>query len=198
MAKIFIGFNFSADCLFSRKIVGFRKRFDPKYNQYSFPHMSMLAPIEIDETQVDDLQETLKEELETFFYGVNAAPKLGFTGVGVNQHKRRNMLYLNPHYSTDLEYCSEVVLDICKSFAAVGGKYKENQKQFLPLGVFKNPNELQIVMEHAQLEFTSFSELPIESISLYQKQMGIWFEKEILIDFEQKDSVLLQLKEQTI
>jgi hypothetical protein len=198
MAKIFIGFNFSTENLFSRKIVGFRKRFDPKYNQYSFPHMSLLAPIDIPDGQVTDLQETLKEELETFFYGVDEAPKLGFTGIGVNQHKRRNMLYLNPHYSTDLEYCSEVVIEVCKSFAAPGVKYKENKNQFLPLGVFTNSNELEIVMEHAKLEFTSFNELPIESISLYQKQMGIWFEKEILLDFEQKDSVLLQLKEQTI
>lgn len=198
MAKIFIGFNFSTDNLFSRKIVGFRKRFDPKYVQYSFPHMAMLAPIEVKDCDVKDLQETLKEELDTFFYGETALPKLGFTGIGIHQHKRKNILYLNPHYTTDLTYCSEIVTDICKSFSDKAVKYKENKKQFFPLGVFSNTHELNIVMEHAKLEFTDFSELPIQSITLYQKQMGVWYEKEVLLDFEPKDTGLLQLKEVAI
>jgi hypothetical protein len=193
MAKIFVGFNFSTECLLSRKIVGFKKRFDPKYNHYSFPHMSMLAPIEVSEGSIEDLQETLKEELDTFFYGGQDTPKLGFTGIGVLQHKRKHMLYLNPLYSTDLEYCSEIVLDICKSFSTKGVKYKENKKQLLPLGFFTNTNELQVIMDHAKLEFTSFNELPIESISLYQKKMGIWFEREVLVNFEQKETGLEEI-----
>lgn len=198
MTKVFVGFNFSSDSIFSRKIVGFRKRFDPKFNHYSFPHMSMLAPIEVLDGDIQDLQETLKEELETFFYGPSQRPKLGFTGIGIYQHKRKNILYLNPHYSTDLEYCSEIVVDICKSFADKKIKYKENKKQFLPLGVFTNEQDFELVTEQAKLEFTSFNQMPIESISLYYKKMGIWYEKEVLVDFEQNVADLLQLNELAI
>ena len=134
MSKLFVGFNFCPKGLLSRKITGFRKRFDPKYNQYSFPHMAMLAPFETDDHLIQNLIETLKEELETFYYGNTESPKLGLTGLGVYKHKKRNILYLNPHFDTDLEYCSEIVMDICKDHFNPHVKYKKNSKQFLPLG----------------------------------------------------------------
>jgi hypothetical protein len=198
MAKIFVAFNFSSDGLLSRKITGFRKRFDPKFNHYNFAHMAALAPFEVEERLVGELTETLKEEMETFFYGKDERPKIGFTGLGVYEHKRKNILYLNPLLDSDLGYCSEVILDVCKSFIPKSIKYKENKKQFLPLGVFHNPNDLHTVLEHAKEEFTNYSELPIESISIYENRMGIWVEKETLVNFEENPGHFLQLNEPSI
>ncbi len=193
MAKLFVAFNFSVDGLLSRKITGFRKRFDPKFNHYSFPHMAMLAPFEVADRDLEDLSETLKEEIETFFYGKRETPKLAFTGVGVFESKRKKLLYLNPYYDIDLVYCSEMVTDICKTYIPKTVRYNENKRQFLPLGVFFRDEELQIVLENAKEEFTHNSELPIESISLYENKMGIWFEKETLVSFEENEKQFLQL-----
>jgi hypothetical protein len=198
MAKLFVAFNFSSRGLMSRKITGFRKRFDPKYNHYSFPHMSMLAPFEVSDISLDELIETLKVETETFYFGNNSIPNLSFSGLGIYEHKKRNMLYLNPIYNADLQHCSDMVIDICKSFMSKNIKYKENKNQFLPLGVFHNISELQIVLEQAKLEFANNTPLSIDSISIYQSKMGIWFEKEILIDFEENKNQLLQLNNRCI
>lgn len=198
MAKLFVALNFSSDGLLSRKITGFRKRFDPKYNHYNFAHMAALAPFQVEESQVEDLIETLKEEIDSFFYGNTDRPKIGFTGLGIYEHKRKNILYLNPLLDNDLIFCSEMILDICKSFIPKSIKYKENKKQFLPLGVFGNIQDLQTVLEHAKEEFTNYSELPIESISLYENRMGIWTEKETLVNFEENQGGFLQLNNHSI
>lgn len=193
MAKLFVALNFSNSGLLSRKITGFRKRFDPNYNKYSFPHMAMLAPFEIEDKEVVDLQDTLKEEMETFFYGNSTTPKLTFAGIGVHEHKRNKILYLNPQYDADLNYCSEIVLDICTSYIPRQVHYRPNKQQFLPLGYFGNVRELHDVMAHAQVEFKNNSSLPIDSISLYQSRYGVWFEKDVLIDFEENETTFLQL-----
>ena len=61
------------------------------------------------------------------------------------------------------------------------------------LEFFFRDEELQIVLENAKEEFTHNSELPIESISLYENKMGIWFEKETLVSFEENEKQFLQL-----
>lgn len=193
MSRLFVAYNFSNSGLLSRKITGFRKRFDPNYNKYSFPHMAVLAPFEIEDRNMGDLAETLKEEMDTFFYGNSTTPKLGFGGLGVYEHKRKKILHLKPQYDADLRYCSEIVLDICTSYIPRSFHYKPNKEQFIPLGYFSNPNELHDVMTHAQVEFKTNSTLPIDSISLYERKMGVWFEKEILIDFEENETAFLQL-----
>lgn len=193
MSKLFVGFNFSTESILSRKITGFRKRFDPKYNQYSFPHMAMHAPFDVQDNLVENLVETLKEELETFYYGSESAPNLGVTGLGVHKHKKKNILYLNTLLETNLGYCSEIVMDICKDHFSPQYKYVQNSRQFLPLGYFQNLLELNVVMEQASMEFTNFSQLPICNISLYQKKFGIWTRVEKLISFNQKESEFLQL-----
>ena len=193
MSKLFVGFNFSSESILSRKITGFRKRFDPKFNQYSFPHMAMHAPFDIQDHLLENLVETLKEELETFYYGNDQAPKLGVTGLGVYKHKKKNILYLNSLFETNLDYCSEMVMEVCKDHFSAHYKYKENTRQFLPLGYFQTELELNQTMEQASMEFTNFSELPICNISLYQKKFGIWTRVEKLISFAQSDSDFLQL-----
>lgn len=193
MAKLFVAFNFSDKGLLSRKITGFRKRFDPKYKHYNFPHMAMLAPFEIEARNIDDLVETLKEELDTFYYEQKETPKLTFTGIGVYEYKKRNILYLNPTYDPDLEFCSEIVVDICKSFIPNGIKYKENKKQFLPLGFFQYEDELRTVLDQAQIEFSHSSSVAIESMSLYINKNGQWYEKDVLVNFEENEHKFLHL-----
>lgn len=192
MTRLFVAFNFSHAGLLSRKITGFRKRFDPNYNKYSFPHMAVLAPFEVDEPYPHDLAETLKEELETFFYGTKNCPKLEIAGLGVHEHKRKSILHLRPQYSADLRYCSEIILDICSSFISRKFHYRPNKEQFLPLGYFSSSQDLREVMNHAQIEFKSNSVIPIRSISLYQRKLGLWAERDVLIDFEENDSAFLQ------
>jgi 2'-5' RNA ligase len=189
--KLFVGLTFRSDSALSKKIDGFRKRFDPKYRQHSFLHMSMLAPFEVEGKDVDEVKDQLKEELETFFYGVETAPKLAFTGVNFTQTKKFNTLYLKPNYTTDLNYCMELVQDICKSFIPRSIKYKSNPKQFLPLGHFKEDEPLEEVMDAIREEFSANSELTITGISLFRKKFGIWNIEERLISFNSlKDNFL--------
>jgi len=198
MMKLFVGFDFGNDSLLARKITGFRKRFDPKFKNYSFAHMAMLAPFESLDYQVKDLTETLKEELETFFYGNEETPKLGLTGLGIYQQKRKNIIYLNPHYDIDIEHCLEFVQDICSACMAPNIKYKPNKNQFLPLGYFNNETELNVIMDQAKMEFQNYGEIPIESISLYEKKGNHWVKRETLIDFETKRDQFLHLNHHSL
>ncbi len=193
MAKLFVGFNFSSESLLSRKITGFRKRFDPKYNQYSFPHMAALAPFEVYDNDVEDLKETLKEEIDTFYFEKKDSPKLSFNGLGVYEHRKKNILYLNPVYDAELNFLSEMVVEICKSHIPRSIRYRENKQQFLPLGIFYHHSELFEVMEQARIEFSHSSHLPIKSISLYQSKFGIWQEIETLVSFEENPTSFLQM-----
>ncbi len=192
MAQLFVAINFREETLLSQKIAGFRKRFDPKYRTYCFFHMALLAPFETLDKEVPSLIETLKEELESFYYDEVKAPMMSFTGVDVYSHNKKNILYLNPYYDINLGYCSEIILDICKSYISPNSKYKPNKKQFLPLGYFSNKEELSKILEQVQLEFQSNGELEIESISLYEKKFGLWFEKETLLSFEKNQASFLQ------
>ncbi len=160
--------------------------------------MSMLAPFEVKTESISDLVETLKEEIDTFYFGDKTNPMLAFTGVGVYEHKKKSLLYLNPDYDIDLQYCSEMVIDICKSFIPHQVKYKANKHQFLPLGVFKTKEELNLVLDQAKLEFSSNSQLAVESISIYQNKMGIWSEIDVLADFEENNNQFLQLNNPTL
>lgn len=199
MLKLFVGFDFSDSSMLARKITGFRKRFDPKFKYYAFPHMAILAPFESLDHQVADLTDILKEELETFFYGQNEEPKLGFTGLGVFAQKRKNILYLNPHYDTNLEHCVEFVQDLCRACMAPDIKYKANKKQFLPLGYFQTQEEMQIVTDQACMEFANYGEIPIESISLYEKRPNGWIRRDTLIQFDDsKQSDFLHLNNHSL
>ncbi|MBG60251.1 MAG: hypothetical protein CME67_06090 [Halobacteriovoraceae bacterium] len=198
LSKLFVALNFRSDSSLSRKIDGFKKRYDPKYRQRSFPHMALLAPFEVNSTDVNNLGGELKEELESFFYGHNSAIKLAFTGVGILQTKRNNIVHLIPSYSPDLKFCSDLVLDICKSFIPAGQKYKTNDKQFLPIGYFSLMDNMIEVIEQIKMEFSRNSELTLDGISLYEQKNGSWYLREELISFEDNQDTFLQLQERSI
>lgn len=198
LSKMFVALNFRSDSALSRKIEGFKKRYDPKYRQRAFPHMAMLAPFEVSKTDMDTLGAELKEELESFFFGHNSALKLAFTGVGIFQTKRANVVYLNPALSPDLEFCSDLVLDICKSFVPANVKYKPNERQFLPLGYFNSLDNMTDVIDQLKMEFSLNSELTIEGISLYEQRGGAWVKRENLISFENTGDRFLQLQARSL
>lgn len=193
LRKYFVSLNFRADSALSKKIDGFKKRYDPKYRQRAFAHMSLLRPFEISKVDKASLVDELKEELDTFFFG-HPSLKLGFKGVGAFQHKRSNVVYLMPNFSEDLLHCQELVLDICKSFIPLNIKYKPNDFQFLPLGYFDDTASLNNVMEQAKLEFSKNSQLSIESINLYEQVNGQWNKVETLMEFENSHDTFLQLQ----
>ncbi|MEX1099202.1 MAG: 2'-5' RNA ligase family protein [Bacteriovoracaceae bacterium] len=198
LSKLFVAFNFRTDSSLSRKIDGFKKRYDPKYRQRSFSHMALLAPFEVKKGEEDDLGAELKEELESFFYGHSSSLKLAFTGVGIFQSKRNNVVYFNPAYSPDLQFCSDLVLDICKSFIPGNVKYKPNERQFLPLGYFSLVDNMIEVIEQLKMEFSLNSELTIDGISLYEQKSGSWVKRENLISFEDTEHSFLQYQERSL
>lgn len=193
LRKYFVSLNFRSDSVLSKKIDGFKKRYDPKYRQRSFPHLSLLRPFEISVIDRKSLVDELKEELDTFFFGHNHL-KLSFKGVGAFQHKRSHVVYLQPNFSEDLEHCQELVQDICTTFIPKNLKYKPNESQFLPLGYFDDTQSLLNVMDQAKLEFSKNSQLSIESISLYEQVKGQWTRVETLMEFENSHDTFLQLQ----
>lgn len=198
LSKVFVALNFRSDTALSRKIEGFKKRYDPKYRQRAFPHMALLAPLEVNKTDVENLCGELKEEMESFFYGHTSPLKLAFTGVGIFQSKRNNVVYLNPSYTPDLEFCSDLVLDICRSFVPVSSKYKPNEKQFLPLGYFSVMDNMIDVIDQIKIEFSRNSELTVEGVSLYEQRGGTWVKRENLISFENTEDGFLQLQSRSL
>jgi hypothetical protein len=189
--KLFVGLTFRSDDILSKKVTGFRKRFDPNFTKASFPHMSLLAPFEINSKDLVRVKEELQEELDTFFFGQDSPLKLSFTGVNFVQTKKHNILYLNPNFSADLEHCMELIQDIAISHIPRNVKYKPNPKQFLPLGCFKEDDPLAEVMDAIRSEFEENSDLTITGISLFRKKHGVWSAEEKLVSFQgTKESVL--------
>ena len=195
--KFFVALTFSESTA-SRKIHGFRKRFDPKFNEHVEPHMSMLAPFEIHRKDRSELLESLKDEIDNFFVGCEDTPKLQFKGLDVYRHRRKNILYLNPDLGDDLGYCLEGVQQLCESFIPPEVNYKQNAKQFLPLGHFTQDFQLHKVLEIAKQEFPNSGDLFLSGISIYEKRFGIWIEVEQLISFENPNDNFLQLQHASI
>lgn len=145
----------------------------------------MLAPFQIMKSDLTNLKEELKEEVESFFFGhdTDAGLKLGFKGVEIQQNKKYNILYLNPDYDANLEHCMELVLDICRSFIPRNIKYQANPKQFLPLGKFQCRESIESVLAIIKDEFSTNSELTIEGISLFRKKNNVWSVESTLVSF---------------
>lgn len=189
-SKFFVALNFNKNSNLSFKIDGFKKRYDDKYKNRPFPHMAMLAPFKMRATERKFLLEELKEEIETFFFGFNECPEIKFTGIGFKELKKQKMIHLVPDLSDDLSHCQDLIKDICKAFIPRDVKYKENDEQVVPLGLFYNNLLFAEALGQAQMEFDSIAELGIESISLYEQKNGQWNKVEDLISFEVIESFL--------
>jgi hypothetical protein len=189
-SKFFVALNFNKNSNLSFKIDGFKKRFDDKYMNRPFPHMALLAPFKMRLSDKQALIEELKEEIETFFFGFTQSPSINFKGIGFKELKRQKMIHLNPDLGDDLTHCQDLVTDICKAFIPRDVKYKENDQQVVPLGLFYQNDQFMEAVDQAQIEFSNISELLIEGIALYEQKNGKWDKVEDLISFEVMQSFL--------
>ncbi|MCT4640752.1 MAG: 2'-5' RNA ligase family protein [Bacteriovoracaceae bacterium] len=194
LGKYFVALTFKNDSTLYRKIDGLKKSFDPKYTSRSFPHMSMLAPFLMNTRDEENLKETLKEEIGTYFYGFDGAMKLGFNGIDIYSHKRKHILYLNPAEDATVDHCIDLTRSICESFIPRGTGYKQNKKQFLPLGEFHHSNTLSKVLPDLKEQFSSLSQLRVDSIVLLKKNQGKWQVFDELINFEDNFDKRLQIE----
>lgn len=190
LARYFVGVTFSESNILSKKISGFRKRFDPKFNKDFISHLSLLAPFEIETSNKSRLIEALSDNIEGFFLGEDLNPTVSLRGLGVHVHSRQNILYLNPEFEDNLKYCMESIQETCESFIPKNVHYKQNAKQFIPLGSFMYEDQLLHVMDHAKSEFRTNSELFVTGIVLFEKKFGVWTVAQELISFDTTDKFL--------
>lgn len=187
LSRFFVGLTFDPNSILCRKIQGFRHRFDPKFNQSTVAHMSMLAPFDIATKDRNDLIESLTEEVDNYFHGDETSPKLAIQGLDVYRQNKQSILYLNPKYPESIKYCQEAVREVCESFISPRSGYKQNDRQFIPLGYFSFEDQLLNVMENAVAEFQRNGELGITGISLFEKRFGMWILSQELINFQPAD-----------
>lgn len=187
--KLFIGFIFNKDQLFSQKIKNFRSRFDPKYDTNSFTHLGLVEPFEIENKNIEQLCEVLVEELETFYFEQKDSPIIEFKGIDFIHTKKRSLLSLMPVFNQEHEFLKELLLDICTELSPE--EKIKNSKKFLTLGRYQTFLELNNSINHARLEFDS-EQGRANSIGIF-KQIGSHWEPFFqLIDFDEVHSSLLQ------
>lgn len=192
-SKLFVGLTFYPNNSFAKNIESFRTRFDLKFQSNPYLHLPIIAPFEIEVTEVKKLKEELIEELESFFFENTANHILNFTGMDVQEHKKNKILYLHPVIEEDLQFCQESLFAICQSYITDREKkLKDNKKTFLTIGRFTDPIELHTGIDIARKEFQEFTNLAYESICLFSKNNGIWYREEDLVSFDRPTDELLQ------
>lgn len=192
-SKLFVGLTFYPNNSFAKNIESFRTRFDLKFQSNPYLHLPIIAPFEIEVTEVKKLKEELIEELESFFFENTANHILNFTGMDVQEHKKNKILYLHPVIEEDLQFCQESLFAICQSYITDREKkLKDNKKTFLTIGRFTDPMELHTAIDIARKEFQEFTNLAYESICLFSKNNGIWYREEDLVSFDRPSDELLQ------
>jgi hypothetical protein len=189
--KLFVGLTFFPETSFAKIIQNFRLRFDLKYQTNPYLHLPIVAPFEVEVTQVKKLKEELLEELEGFFFENLAGHTLGFTGLDVHEYKKNKILYQNPVIEDQLMFCQESLFSICQSYISEREKKMKDKKTFLTIGRFSDPIELHTAIEQARREFQEFTALPFESICLFSKNNGIWYREADLVTFDRPADTFL-------
>jgi hypothetical protein len=191
--KLFVGLTFYADNSFSKNIESFRSRFDSKIQNTPYLHLPVIAPFEIEQTEVRKLKDELVEELESFFFENTANHRLEFTGLDVHEYKKNKILYLNPVIEEELALCQESLFAICQSYITDREKkMKDSKKTFLTIGRYNETGDLHMSIEQARREFQEFTSLAYESICLFSKNNGVWYREADLVSFEKPSNTFLQ------
>lgn len=186
--KLFIGFLFDDNQIASTKIRNFRLRFDPKFKEMPHTHLGVVEPFECESINAD-MVESLKEEIETFYFQQKEAPMLGFKGLDFMQMKKRNILSLMPSFDQEVEFLKELLIDVCHYYEP---KQKiQNSKKFITLGRFHTGNNLNKALHFAKREFND-EQMKGNSIWLFKKTNAEWEPYECLYQFEETVSPLLQ------
>jgi hypothetical protein len=157
--------------------------------------MPVMSPITIDSKDEANVIQTLHDELDSFFYGHELNLSLKFSGIDMVQFGKLQILHLNPVLSHDVEHCVESMEDICRSYIRdKDQRYKNgNNKLFVPLARSHESFGLEKAVAAAREEFDFPIELPIDSISLFKKREGHWYERAILHTFKDGNNSFLQL-----
>lgn len=182
--KLFVGLTFHQDNSFAKKIQSFRGRYDEKAASNPSVYMPMVAPFEVAIANLDELEEEIAEEVDSFFIGHEGEPRVRFTGVDVHTHAKNNLLYLNPEEGTDLFHCEEALLGICRAQVSDREKMPKADKKFLTIGRFSDPLSLHGALDVAAVEFADCTDLPVKGVCLFRKNMGIWYQQRDLISFD--------------
>jgi 2'-5' RNA ligase len=191
--KLFVALTFFSDNSFSKNVESFRSRHDIKYHNTPYLHLPIIAPFEIETTEVQKLKEELVEELESFYFENTANHAMQFTGMDVQEHKKNKILYLNPIIDEELTFCQESLFAICQSYITDREKkMKDSKKTFLTIGRFNDPMDLHQGIELARREFEEFTFLNFESICLFSKSNGVWHREAALVNFEKPSNTFLQ------
>lgn len=191
--QLFVGLTFFPDNSFAKNIESFRSRFDSKYQTNPDLHLPIVAPFEIESTDLKKLEQELIEELEAFYFENTQNHLLQFTGLDVQEHKKNKILYLKPSIDEELLLCQESLVAICKSYISERDKrVKDSKKTFLTIGRFQDPIELHSSIELAQREFHEFTALPYQAVCLFSKNNGKWYREADLVSFDKPLNALLQ------
>jgi 2'-5' RNA ligase len=190
--KLFVGLTFYPDNSFAKNIESFRSRFDAKYHSNPYLHLPIVAPFEVEVTEVKQLQQELIEELESFFFENTANHALKFTGMDVHEYKKHKLLYLNPVIEDELSFCQESLLSICQSYTEREKRIKDSKKTFLTIGRYQEILDLHAAIDLARREFVEFTSLPFESICLFSKNSGTWYREAALVSFEKPADTFAQ------
>ena len=181
--KVFIGLTFSEDNFFAKKIQSFRGRYDEKILTNPSVHMPLVPPFEIPVASLESLEQEITEELESFFFGHTGDQSVRFTGMDVQSHAKKSLLFLNPEAHTDMLHCEESLIQICREYVEDREKRPKADKKFLTIGRFHDPASLHAALSVAQIEFQDTTELPVSSVCLFTKNQGIWYQQANLIEF---------------
>jgi hypothetical protein len=188
--KLFVGLTFFHENSFAKNIESFRSRFDMKFQNNPYLHLPIVPPFEIEVTELKKLQQELVEELESFYFENTAHHSLKFTGLDVHEYKKTKLLYLNPVIEDELSYCQESLFSICQSYITDRTKKMKDKKTFLTIGRYQETFDLHSSISLAQEEFQEFTSLPFQSICLFSKNNGIWYQEADLISFEKPADTL--------
>lgn len=188
--KLFVGLTFFHENSFAKNIESFRSRFDIKFQNNPYLHLPIVPPFEVEVTELKKLQQELVEELESFYFENTAHHSLKFTGLDVHEYKKTKLLYLNPVIEDELSYCQESLFSICQSYITDRTKKMKDKKTFLTIGRYQETFDLHSSISLAQEEFQEFTSLPFQSICLFSKNNGIWYQEADLISFEKPADTL--------
>jgi 2'-5' RNA ligase len=188
--KLFVGLTFFHENSFAKNIESFRSRFDIKFQNNPYLHLPIVPPFEVEVQEVKKLQQELVEELESFYFENTAHHSLKFTGLDVHEYKKTKLLYLNPVIEDELSYCQESLFSICQSYITDRTKKMKDKKTFLTIGRYQETLDLHSSISLAQEEFQEFTSLPFQSICLFSKNNGIWYQEADLISFEKPADTL--------
>jgi hypothetical protein len=192
-SKLYVGLSFYMGTIQSRKIQTFTQRFDPKHYNSHWLTMSLMPPFEIERTDTEYLIDELREEMEAFYHGHSESYSMHFRGIDVHRYKRHQILFLNPELSSEMEHCQDSLFSICQSYIFQRErKSKDKKRFFLPIGRFKENYQLEVGYEVAKRELQLPLVLPVASVSLFEKKLGIWQERAVLHNFERDDELFLQ------